>query len=74
MTPGFAAAPGADAGAGVTETQGLTRENSGELWLADLGILAGGVRASGRSRSRLMFGRETRVELRYPDGERRSPK
>jgi NAD(P)H-hydrate epimerase len=44
---------------------GLTEENSGELWLADLGIPPG-VYARAGIAFEPIFGRETRIQLQYP--------
>ena len=44
---------------------GLTEENSGELWLADLGIPPG-VYARAGIAFEPIFGRETRLRLHYP--------
>ena len=46
--------------------QGLRRGNAGELWLADLGIPPGVYARAGLAFSS-PFGRDSRVELRYPD-------
>jgi len=45
---------------------GLSEENAGELWLADLGIPPG-VYARAGIAFEPIFGRDTRVRLRYPD-------
>ena len=67
-TPGFAVLPARTLTLGLPK-QGLTRENAGELWLADLGIPPGVFARAGVSFSPI-FGRETRLRLRYPgEGE-----
>ena len=51
--------------------RGLTLENAGELWLADLGIPPGVFARTGLAFPPI-FGRETRLRLRYP-GEAAQP-
>jgi NAD(P)H-hydrate epimerase len=63
-TPGFAVQPARTLTLGLPK-QGLTYENSGELWLADLGIPPGVFARAGLAFPPV-FGRETRIRLRYP--------
>ena len=63
-TPGFAVLPARTLTLGLPK-QGLTRENAGELWVADLGIPPGVFARAGVSFSPI-FGRETRLRLSYP--------
>jgi NAD(P)H-hydrate epimerase len=63
-TLGFAVQPARTLTLGLPK-QGLTRENAGELWLADLGIPPGVFARTGVSFSPI-FGRETRLRLCYP--------
>lgn len=63
-TPGFAVQPARTLTLGLPK-QGLAQENSGELWLADLGIPPGVFARAGLAFPPV-FGRETRIRLRYP--------
>lgn len=63
-TPGFAVQPTRTLTLALPK-QGLTRENAGELWLADLGIPPGVFARAGIAFSPV-FGKETRLQLRYP--------
>jgi NAD(P)H-hydrate epimerase len=63
-TPGFAVQPSRTLTLGLPK-HGLTRENSGELWLADLGIPPGVFARAGIAFPPV-FGRETRLRLSYP--------
>ena len=64
-TPGFAVTAARTLTLGLPK-RGLTREHAGELWLADLGIPPGVYARAGVAFAPV-FGRETRVQLRYPD-------
>ena len=63
-TPGFAVLPARTLTLGLPK-HGLTRENSGELWLAALGIPPGVFARAGLAFPPI-FGTETRLGLHYP--------